>query len=405
MRISKFTLPALTVAGALALAGCGGGSDGNGNDDPPPPPPPPPGTAKTAEVPDERTIYGGEAGYKITLAAGETKVAGSWWYTCEEGSCSIEIPAGTSVSAVSYTGTGTLTIRDSDHRPPTTTGAGTPQPTEDTSPLSKATLFSALSGSGNTAWADEASVLGTGTLGEWRYTDQGELNRLFIRHAGVADDTEDDGEYIYWGLWDKSTPSAGDLVTDYGDFGAVMGGGKPYGEKPKASVRRGAAMVTSATYTDDNPILHHRESDTEAWEAIPPATLTARLTATFGTTMMVGGQITTSDSGAVLDAIVDEGDIGTIRFRDGAIGDDGKFGGSVDTTGSKRENGSWNGQFFGDTSGYFGTGDARASVPLSPSHAVATFSVRRPEIKNGDGDVTQDDVTIRGAFGAFDNPS
>ncbi|MCY4241832.1 MAG: hypothetical protein OXD36_08830 [Rhodobacter sp.] len=404
MRISKFTLPALTVAGALALAGCGGGSDSNGNDDPPPPPPPPPGTEKTAEVPDSGSIVTGQAGLKTTLADGETRrVVGfadgtAYWFTCEDGTCEVEIGPGESVGAVSYTGTGTLTIRTSDHRLPENAGGGDSQPTEDTSPLSHATLFKALSGE-STIWragSGENGISGT-------YKEGDKTVALSLESLGASTTLEEGDDHVYWGLWNEHSTESGSSKVTQGQYGAVMGGNS-YGKKPESSVRQGTDFdeITSATYTSAAPIVHYREKATDIWTPLTLATggqdgegaeaaLSATLTANFGKGT-VGGNINIRD-----DLPNIEGDVGIIYFRDGPIDGDGKFGGSAESEHSKRQTGGWNGEFFGDTTTVEIDDDGpNISHPAVPAHAAATFSLTRPKV----GD--QDSLTIRGAFGAPD---
>ena len=165
-------------------------------------------------------------------------------------------------------------------------------------------------------------------------------------------------------------------------------------------------MVASATYnaTGGNaPVVHYRESATDDWSVIDPAAgggpggdtaLSATLRADFSAGT-VGGSINTPNS---LTNIT--GNVGTIYLRDGSIDGEGKFGGSAEAQHSKRQTGSWTGEFFGDTTVIVPAAGQtpRTIVPSVPAHAAATFSVTRPKIGTD-----QDSLTIRGAFGAPDS--
>jgi len=383
---------AALLAGALALAGCGGGSSNTTDSGGTPPPPPPSGDPKgvqTADVPDDKTVAGGFAGIRLPLEAGETKFVSPWWYTCESGSCLVEVARGDVVSKVSYTGTGKLTIRDSDHRLPSSTAEGDAQPTENTSPLSHATLFKTLSGKA-TVWRATSSTDLPGT--DLVYESGGKKTTLNAKSlGGTTEDLKEDGDYIYWGLWADSTTEPGSGKVTHGAYGAVMGGGKPYGKKPENS-------IASATYKDANAIVHYRESDKEDWIQLPDPNA-ATLEANFSTGK-IGGKVETPMMFGTVN-----GKVGNIFLRDTDIGSDGKFSGMSEAQHSKRQSGQWNGEFFGDTTKVVdvdpdnrpGSGDEyRKTDAKAPSHASATFSVNRPEIK-ADG---QDALIIRGAFGS-----
>jgi len=289
---------------------------------------------------------------------------------------------GAVLSRVSYTGTGILTIRDHDHRPASSTAEGTAQPTEDTSPLSHATLFKALSGK-ETVWKDADANPKDLTGDGLSYESEGRTTILYAKSIGANAGLKENGNYIYWGLWDDSTTEPGSGKVTYGSYGAVMGGGKPYGKKPESSIE-------SATYEDANAIVHYRKSDKDEWKPLSGSHM-ATLNANFSTGK-IGGKVATPDTFGTV-----TGPVGNIFLRDADIGSDGKFSGMAQTASSKRQNGQWNGGFFGDTTGI--EGSPRKTVPEAPSHASATFSVNRPEIMSGDTK-TQDALVIRGAFGS-----
>lgn len=413
MRISKLMMPALTLAGALALAGCGGGSDTPAavtppSDDMKDQPVTQPAT-KTAAVPNDGTVGPFQAGLKITLAAGDTKnVNGVGWLTCESGTCAVEVPAGTSVSAVSYTGTGTLTIRTADHRLADTTAGTTPRPEEATDPLSNDVLLKALK-TGNSRMPADNTVWNAGTGAGGALTDGTNTNdgnglvvspeftpiggpRIDLSVAALGA-----GVDAYYGYWAKSTADLTNTSTgpagagrDVSEAGTVYGGATPYGKKPEAS-------LGTATYHSTGRVLFYYsndDSDHNNWRVGNSGNTSLNLTANFGSGM-VGGNIdpdtraqTTGDTPRL--PLVGE----RIRLGSVPIGDDGTFSGTNVTFADpdiKRDSGSWEGGFFGPSV----TGNPQ--VHSHPSHVAGEFSVSRPKIGTD-----QNELHIRGAFGGGD---
>ncbi len=390
---------AALLAGMLALAGCGGGSSSNnsgGNDDKTPPPPPPPTTTKTAGVPNNLVVRGGTAGLSFNLATGELRFIEGYWFRCTGGTCAGSVAAGAQVGTVSYTGTGTLEILTSNPTLADSSTGNIDQPTESTDPLSNDVLLKALRGTGrvatdNTVWnvGEGAGTRPTnGTTLPFTPLDGSRID-LTISAAGSSNDA-------YFGHWVKSTAdltSSGDQDTlvnrNLGDRGTVWGGAMPYGKKPDTS-------LGTASYDEDDAVLLYFSGNGRTWTN---ATGNLTFNANFETGM-VGGNIVVVPGGATgLVAATDNIDLMATM-----IGNDGKFSGSASFTNSnvRRDSGSWNGGFFGPTTTVTGTPPAEAHAP--PDFVAGAFSVSRPAIGTSTtvSATAQNQLHIRGAFGADD---
>ena len=388
------TFPALAAALALALAGCGGGGDTPAAVTPPSDDMKDPPATKTAEVPDDRTVGGGLAGLKVTLAAGDTKNVNGWWYTCEGGTCSVEVPAGTSVSAVSYTGTGTLTIRTADHRLADTTAGTAPRPEEATDPLSNDVLLKALKASrtsadDGTVWnaSSDADPAGTviATVPDDHDFSNASAPASFTPLGGPKTSLWIDGDTdAYWGIWKESTTPIGGSEVN-GKRGVVWGGDTPYGKKPDTSLGRTAGEVAGTALYEGEVLLYHSpDGKASSWtEGSGDLSLTANFR-----TGMVGGSI----GGPALDG-VGTAEANDIALSATAITSSGTFSGSAkfSAPGVTRQSGSWNGGFFGETLEVVGG----VQDHLAPSHVAGEFRVTRAKV----GD-TQTGLHVRGAFGA-----
>ena len=155
MRISKFMLPAVTVAGALALAGCGGGSSTPAGTTAPETPATP-STPATPAAPAANTLTLPGNGFldwsnqstpgPIRIAAGQVYQAGGGaWFQCPTGGATCVIQTGTGrATTVTYTG-GALTVHPSDPRPVAGTTA---RSAEDTDPLSDKNLLASVLANG-----------------------------------------------------------------------------------------------------------------------------------------------------------------------------------------------------------------------------------------------------------------
>ncbi|MCY4243086.1 MAG: hypothetical protein OXD36_15255, partial [Rhodobacter sp.] len=404
-------LPTVVLAGALALAGCGGGDDPmddmdmddtamddtDMDDTDPEPEPEPEPEVKNAKVPDDLTVVTREASLQATLQHGETKLISGLWYTCDGGTCSINIPAESAVSSVDYTGSGTLTIRAVDHRAADPTVGAAAQPTESTDPLSNDVLLKALQ-TGAARGAGDRTVWNGGTgNGDAVAELTGGVNsftpvngpRIDLRVVAVGE-----GVNAYWGYWQKSTRDLTGVPTDrdVSDRGLVWGGSTPYGKKPDA--RAAPATNGIATYAGgDNNVLFYYSGDGtghNAWTSGGTGTLT--LTADFGAGM-VGGSIAPGS----LTGITNPTRItnNNIDLETTAIGGDGTFQGSASFSSGAvaRDSGNWNGGFFGPS-----VSGTPVQTHTSPGHAAGQFSVSRPEI-NRNNVMVQNELHIRGVFG------
>jgi len=382
-------LIATLLAAMLALAGCGGGSSsgpeksdsmkGAGNTEPKP-------------LPDTGLTNTGDEPRVIRVVKDTPFDTGTGKITCPVAECVITVSAQEGTPVVTQTGGAKFAKTE----PP---GLGEDQPTDSTNPLSHDVLFKVVSGA-ETLWRLGGTALTAEPNPSLMIKDGSETTELRLRSIGGATTLKKDGEYIYWGSWSKKTEETGSKKTTYGDYGVVMGGGKPYGKKPESSIYNhktdgaGHKKATTATYTDMDAIVNYRKKSTDKWTPIAQDAM-AKLTADFSKGM-IGGNIVLGANKFSAPTVMMPPE--TIRFRDTSIGSDGTFSGNVEDSVSTGETGSWKGQFFGDTTGFGGT--PRKSVAIVPSHATAGFSMSRPETKDSNGTIKQDALHIGGAFGA-----
>ena len=409
MRISRFLLPTVVLAGALALAGCGGGDDPMDDmdmddtamddtdmDEPDPEPEPEP-EVKNAKVPDDRTVLTGLASLQATLQHGETKRIGSLWYTCDGGTCSINIPAESAATSVDYTGSGMLTIRTADHRV-ASAGGGADQPAADADdPLSEATLLEATDddeSSGLTLWTAAGAALTSG--GEVQRTlRNGESFNLELSHLTGA---------LYWGQWERYTDATDGTEAGY-RHGSVWGGQNHYGKKPVSNPFESAAdsdgRIDHAHYSLADAVeFRYSTNGGKTWEIpvtgdVDTADLDLRADFMRG---KIGGTITGEDLDDIDGSPSSDQNVNDIRLMESDITSTGTFSGNAEfsASGITRQRGSWDGGFFGDDVGVSGT----TVRDVAPSHVAGEFSVNREKITNSDGVTTQTPLFIEGAFGA-----
>ena len=415
MRISKFTLPVLTVAGALALAGCGGGSDMSGEGD--------------GDEENVRSPAAGSGGYtRVTIPGG---------FTLDDEN---ENDAGTirttDVAYFGAEGTGVeVTCTDADgcawevrngilmargtftaklwEKPAVPAPAGnTAQPTNTSDPLSSAVLLEALKANGTsgkvaTPWTTNtqglADVDGGAPLS---YTYPGTNPKRQIKLTVQAN-----GEAIYWGHWHRYTEGAVDPEDSkqYTDEarGVVFGGAKRYDAKPDADAGGGEAEYQGTAH------LFYKSGKNGDWK---PGERAASLTlnADFGSGM-IGGKVTgvAGTTGAAITTgpggitVPTGADYSEIVLGNTAIGSDGAFNGTTATfKKGNNQSGDWEGAFYNPA-----TGAARAvNKDNRPGFVAGEFSVTNStRAAQNPEDVTAQntappghthDLTVHGAFGS-----
>ncbi|MCY3999181.1 MAG: hypothetical protein OXF84_00020, partial [Bacteroidetes bacterium] len=401
-------MPALTLAGALALAGCGGGSDTpaappanneEGGMTPPPEPAP-----KTLALPTGLTITGSansEGATDYTIPSGgkleltsRPSSRGDVVFTCpaDGEDCVVTIPVGGAVSSVTYSG-GTPEVTEKD-APETAVDTGvTERPAESTDPLSDDVLLKALK-TGASRMAGDNTVWNAGPGAGTPLTNfgtniaenppfftplGGPRTELWIRGDGTNNNA------AYYGIWAKSTQAAGNARV-YGDRGVVWGGSTPYGKKPDTSLGRVASsgppvvVANTAAYSGTGNVLLYHSTDGKA-SSWTEGTGDLNLTANFRTGMVGGAINVAANTG------LDAND--NIELTATSITSSGTFSGSAKFSDSdvKRQSGSWNGGFFGETLKVVGGNQDH----LAPSHVAGQFSVTRTD--------TDDSLHLRGAFG------
>ena len=413
MRISKLYMPAAAMAGALALAACGGGSDdspmmpgggGGGGGG---------GGTSTLALPEGVTLDGGadltQGGLRgnYTIKASETlslpKGAPSVVFTCTGTTdCSITVSEDRNASSVTVSA-GTVTVDKYAAPAVMITGRNPPPSSTSTDPLSEATLVKALEGMGRNA-ADRTvwnrgntnpsgpAVL-TGIAPNTLTTLTRETTNLWIRASGNEADRKAGDSYAYYGHWEKKAEQTLSGAPSPATRGTVWGGNMHYGQKPHAS-------LGEAKYDENDSVIFYYKRGTGKW-AEGAARADLKLTADFGNGM-VGGNVEFA-AGKLGIVGTNPAPKETIYLRDTRIGDNGQFGGpnakaEFDARAgvTERQDGDWNGGFFGPTTEIDGNG---VQGHEEPSYVAGQFSVKR-ETKATGATSYAHDLTVHGAFGA-----
>jgi len=362
----KYLWAVLTVVG-LTLAGCGGSSHNHDDDDKLTGNTSP----KTLKLPSTATkgVFslnenGDKADFEI--AAGKTEMRGGHDFSCPEtstGGCKVYLENNAGTLVAMETG-GVLEVKKTPDEAVTSTGRGASQPTNSTDPLSNDVLLEALKGTGSekTVWSGAGASIQT-NQSVTRTFLEGEILKLWLKGDVNA----------YYGYWieSKDATSLADPDADpmFVENGVVFGGSKPYGIKPNEK-------IDEATY-NGNVILTHRVNSDADWS--DPETSTIALKANFGDGM-IGGSFTHSDTGEIV-------------LMDTSIKTDGTFAGTAKFSDEafKRQNGNWNGGFFGDTTEI----DGDKEVHKAPSDVAGAFDLHREKV-----DASKGSLQVRGAFGS-----
>ena len=416
MRISKLYMPAVAMAGALALAACGGGDNMSGEGD--------------GDEENVRTPAAGSGGYtRVTVTGGftlddrdeddaGTLRRGDEAYFGAEGTGVVVTCPMTATNGCAWRiDDGILMVTGGAEqgklweKPAVPVAAGnTAQPTNTSDPLSDAVLVEALKGTGSvpTPWSGEDGSFDaakTGSANPYTYPGTNPKRKIELT-------VEAAGKDIYWGHWHRYTEGAvnpGDPEQRTGvERGVVAGGAKHYDAKPDAD-------VADATYSG-NVHLYYKSGKNGKWtDGASGATVT--LNADFGSGMIDGkvmnvagasGTAITVGTGTGEITVPTGADYSEIVLGITAIGDKGTFGGSNATfKKGNNQSGSWEGKFYNDNA----TADTRAvHTDKAPDYAAGTFSVTNstrvaPDTEDNRNALNDapagfvHDLTVHGAFG------
>ena len=239
MRISKFMLPAVTLAGALALAGCGGGSDSMGDMD--------------MDGKENGKENGGDAELSLLSLPG-----GGSYGTGDHKTGNIEAGKGVNVSSsirvncpeaagdagcdyrVTEDGIYAAGNAEAVTPPARIAGGADGDSSEDTHPLSHKNLLAATISESD----DRGRLYGVAAPDDLSggVTFQRADGYNTELHLSAAPATrEEDGDYVYFGHWNEWLRGTDEQK---GKRNVVWGGGMPYGKVPAKTLQR-------ATYGGD----------------------------------------------------------------------------------------------------------------------------------------------------------
>ena len=395
MRISKFTLPAVTVAGALALAGCGGGdsmedmdmsNNENGNENG--------GDAELSLL----SLPGGGS-YKTTdhatgnIEAGEGINVGSGIrVNCPEA-------AGDAGCDYQITEDGIYAAGNAEAVAPPAriVGGADGDSSEDTHPLSHKNLLAALiseSGDRGTLYGANVpdDVSPTSNNGIIFQRSDGYNTRLILS-ATPGTSRTDESDYVYYGHWSEWLRGTDEQK---GKRNVVWGGSMPYGKVPAKTID----TATYGTATDANAEIYYKIG-TGDWIR---DTAAVQLMAHFDNGRVIGTVSGNEDgpddliAGAGTTGPTNTGDdIPAIDLNSALITASG-FSGTTGFQSGGTGGGTWKGAFYGPSEGAASTTDGTPPSPAPrPSHAAGEFNAAR-----GSGAAS---IDVRGAFGVEDPAS
>ena len=289
MRISRLLMPAVTLAGALALAGCGGGSSTTGaGTDPGANDPmeemgdngagadfsvayiPDGATGSITYSPDSRQVYRVSPDSHTKSGLGGTNVSVYCPPAADEG-CRYRVTENNDVEVTN----GATIVLDSSRRV-ATGGVSTP-PSIDTDPLSADTLADGFkgTGSGRTIWsAPDTAIDPTSTL--TRNLVDGERLILVASREGSAD-------AAYWGHWHRFKPAATEFGEPTGESRRTFfGGATRYEAKPDDG-------IANANYNGDDVRFYYKHGSGDWTSGTASASLALRANFEAG---RISGRIT-----------------------------------------------------------------------------------------------------------------
>ncbi|MCY4243193.1 MAG: transferrin-binding protein-like solute binding protein, partial [Rhodobacter sp.] len=363
-------LPALTVAGALALAGCGGGSDSMGDMDM--------GDKENGKE------NGGEAELSLLSLPGGGSYRTEHYATGNiEAGKHISVGSGIRVNCPEAAGDAGCDYRITEDgiyaagnaeavAPTVAVAAGADgDSSDDTHPLSRENLLAAIvqdgDADGQLYGADVDDDIAGGVT--FNRAD-GYSTRLYLDHIGA--DANPDTNRIYFGHWAEWKRGDGSFEGK-ATREPVYGGSMPYGKLPLSTA--GGQAYASGGLAE----LYYKSGDGD-WEV---ANGEVELTAHFDNRLIHGEIYVADDVTGVPDI-----DLGSASIT--ASG----FSGEAEFATGKTRTGSWEGQFYGPSEAATGTGDTVPGTQPDPTHAAGKFSVAR----DADGP-TNPKLTVQGAFG------
>ena len=400
--MDKRFIPVAMLAGALALAGCGGGDDSMEDtsmddmtmDDDTTMDEEEESTGGTAKLPGNNRIITGQAGLTFTIQPGlaNSEKVLDVWYTCTGSeACVVTVPAGSSVSTVSFSG-GTMLVASATD-PRIVAPAPSAQP-ESEHWLSAKNLIDALgitSTDFSVATEGGANVPITPLGTDLTNTVSISGTAVMLDHDRAGTDLSNDrfADYLVWGAWQE--PRSGG-VGSAPTHNQVWGGSVPYTGAP-------SNQLTGATYSGRALGFYKRGAGQWTnWAGV------SRLQADFENGTVKGG-ISGGYTGNTLTVATPlvGGHIQSVTLKEAAIGS--SVSGSVAVNGFDTQttpaaapnapsSGTWEAGFFG------AAGDR-------PTGIAGSFKAHRPESAASPSTAVPskthtavNDLRVNGAFGA-----